>query len=159
MSVCLSSLTGMNLVSHPADGVGNGLEDDNSPKPAMDQVHGVERDTSELDDRVVAASQEEERNHVHDGHDTRSGEECASAGREAAVVDLPDAESDVDGEVADKEEGLETARQSTHAEGRGELELAVMTGAQKRRIEAGFLESGVEVIGDGEVALCVVVEA
>ena len=68
----------MNLVGHPADGVGNCLEDNDSPKPAVDQVHGIERDASELDDGVVATSKQEQWDHVDNGHDTRAAEELAS---------------------------------------------------------------------------------
>lgn len=149
----------MDLVGDPADGVGDSLEDDNSSKPAVDQVHGVERDTGKLDDWVVAASQEEERNHVHHRHDTGTAEELTSTGREAAVVDLPDAESNVDGKVADQEEALETAGQGANANSRGHLELAVVTSAPEGCIQARLLEAGIVVVGDRKVALGLVVEA
>ena len=98
--------------------MGKSLKDNNSSEPAVNQVHGIERDTGELDDRVVTTGQEEERDHVDDGHDTRTAEKFTSTGRETAVVDLPDAESDVDGEITDQEEALKTAGKSTHTEGR-----------------------------------------
>jgi hypothetical protein len=154
-----SLLTGVNLAGHPADSVGNRLEDDNSPEPAMDQVHGVERDTGELDDGVVAASQEEERDHVHDRHDTRTAEKLTSTGREAAVIDLPDAEPNVDGKVADQEEALETAGERANANSRGHLELAVVASAPEGCVQARLLETGVVVVGDRKVALSLIVEA
>jgi hypothetical protein len=51
------NLTGVDLVGHPANGVCDRLEDDDASKPTVNQVHSVERDTSELDDGVVAASE------------------------------------------------------------------------------------------------------
>jgi hypothetical protein len=51
--------TGVDLVGDPANGVGNRLEDNDPSEPSVNQVHGVERDTSEFDDGVVATSQEE----------------------------------------------------------------------------------------------------
>ena len=111
----MSRLTGMDLVGDPANGVGNSLEHNDSSKPAMDQVHGVEGDTSELDDGVVASSQKEERDHVDDRHDTRTAEELTGALGVAAVVDLPDAETNVDSEVAHKEEGLEPAGKGSNS--------------------------------------------
>ena len=51
-----TKLTCVNLVGDPAYSVGDGLEDNNSSKPAVDEVHGVEGDTGELDDRVVTTS-------------------------------------------------------------------------------------------------------
>jgi len=158
-TIITSLLTGVNLVGDPADSVGDSLEDDNSSKPAVNKVHGVERDAGELDDGVVAASQEEERNHVHDRHDTRTAEELTSTGREAAVVDLPDAESDVDGKVADQKEALETAGECANANSRGHLELAVVTSAPERCVQARLLEAGIVVVGDRKVALGLVVKA
>ena len=114
----MSLLTGLNLDSDPANGVGKSLKDNDTSKPAVDQVHGIERDTGELDDGVVAAGQEEEGDHVDDRHDARTAEKLTGTGREATVVDLPDAKSDVDGEVANQEEALKTAGQSAHAESR-----------------------------------------
>lgn len=139
--------------------MGKSFKDHDSSKPAVDQVHGVERNTSELDDGVVAASQEEERDHVYDGHDARTAEKLASTCREAAVVNLPDAESDVDSEVANEEEALEAARQGSNVEGRRQLELAVVASAPKGCVKARLLESSIQAVGDSKVSLGVVVEA
>lgn len=136
----------------------NSLEDYNSSEPAMDQVHSVERDTGKLHDGVVATSQEEERNHVDNSHDARTAEEFASTCREAAVVDLPDTETNVDRKVAHEEESLQTARKRSDSNGGRELELAVMASAEERGIKAVLLEFGVGSIGDGEVPLGFVVE-
>lgn len=149
----------MDLDCDPADGVCKSLEDHDTSEPAVNQVHGVEGDTGQLDDGVVATGQKEEGNHVHDSHDTGTAKELASTGREAAVIDLPETESNVGGKVANKQKALETAGQGSHIDGRGQLELAVMTSAPEGRIKARLLESGVPVVGDGEVALGVVVQA
>lgn len=152
-------LTGLGFVGNIADGVGKSLKNHNSSKPAVNQVHGVERDTSELDDGVVAAGQDEKRNHVDDSHDTRTAKKLASTCREAAVVDLPDTETDVDSEVSNEEEALKAAGQGSNVEGSRHLELAVVTSVPKGCIKARLLEAGKQAVGDSEVSLGVVVEA
>ena len=107
----------MHLVGDPANRVGNSLEDDNPSKPAVDEVHGVEGDARQLDDWVVAASEEEEGNHVDDGHDTGAAEEFTSARGKGAVINLPDAETNVDAQVANQEEGLQAAGQGANTNG------------------------------------------
>jgi hypothetical protein len=149
----------VDLVCDPADGVCKSLENHDTSKPAVNQVHGVEGDTGQLDDGVVATSEEEEGNHVHDRHDTGTAEKLASTGREAAVIDLPETESNVGSKVANKQKALETAGQGSHVDGSGQLELAVMTSAPEGRIKARLLESGIPVVGNGEVALGIVVQA
>jgi hypothetical protein len=55
----VNKLTGMDLVGDPANSVSNCLENHDTSKPAVHEVHGVERDTGELNDGVVASSEEE----------------------------------------------------------------------------------------------------
>jgi len=90
----------MHLVGDPAYCVRNSLEDDNPSKPAVDEVHGVERDTRQLDDWVVATSEEEQGDHVDDSHDTGAAEEFTSARGKGAVINPPDAETNVDAQIA-----------------------------------------------------------
>lgn len=87
----------------------DGLQDYNTSEPTVDQVHGVEGDSSEPDEGVVAACQEEERNHVDGSHDTGSANELRqnSCGG-LAVVDPPEAETDIGCEVSTEEESLQT---------------------------------------------------
>ena len=54
---------------------------------------------------------------------------------------------------------MQTAGQGSNTNGRRELEFAVVTGAEQRRIEAVLLESCVGPVGDGEVSLGFVVQA
>lgn len=68
----------MDLVGNPADSVSDCLEDDDPSKPAVDQVHGVKRNSGEVNDGVVATSQEEQGDHVDDSHDARAAQELAS---------------------------------------------------------------------------------
>ena len=84
----------MNLVCDPADGVRKRLKDHDTSKPAVNQVHGVEGDTSQLDDGVVATSQEEERQHVHDRQNTGTVSNLCS-NITAAPMDAEDTENDV----------------------------------------------------------------
>ena len=149
----------MNLVSDPAYSVSNCLENDNTSKPAVNKVHGVEGDAGELDDGVVATSKEEQWDHVDDSHDTGAAEEFTSTRGKGAVVDLPDTKANVDSEVANQEEALQTTGQGSNANSGRELELAVMTGAEQGRIEAVLFESCVGPVGNGEVSLGFVVEA
>lgn len=138
----------------------NSLEDYNASKPAVDQVHGVEGDTGELDDGVVASCEEEQGNHVDDSHDTSAVAELTGGGSVTlAPVNLPHAQPDIGGEVADKQKSLQTAGQCANVDGGREPELAMVTGAEERRIQAVFPEAGEEPVGCRKVSLGVVVEA
>lgn len=78
----------------------------------MDQIHGVEGNSSQSDEWVVAASQEEEGDHVDDSHNTASVAELSCRCRKVLVpVNAPDSESYVGCKVANKEERLEAAGQ------------------------------------------------
>jgi hypothetical protein len=148
----------MDLAGHPANGMGKSLKNNDPSKPAMNQVHGVEGDSGKLDDRVVASSKKEERDHVDNRHNTCTAEKLAGALGEVTVINSPETESDVDGKVPHEEEGLQAARKSSNTDSGGHLELAVMARPEEGRIEAGLLEAGVPKVGDGKVSLCLVAE-
>ena len=152
-------LTSLDLGSHPGNGVGNGFQDGDPSKPTVDEVHGVERNSSKLDDGVVASGEEEQRNHVDDRHHTGTVAELCSRGGIALVpVNPPDAETNIGSKVAHQHEGLETAGQRADVEGSRELEFAVVTGAEQGSIQAVLAEGGEEAVGRCEVPLAVVVQ-
>lgn len=67
----------------------------------MDQIHGVERDASKLDDGIVAAGQKKQGNHVDDSHNTGAVADLASDGGIVLLpVDAPDGKSNIGAEVA-----------------------------------------------------------
>lgn len=149
----------MDLEGHPANSVRNGLENDDSSEPTVDKVHGVEGDTSQLDDGVIAASKKEQGNHVDDSHDTRAAQKLTSTSGIGAVVNPPHAESNVDTKVAEEEKGLQAAGQCANTDGGGKLELAVVTGAEEGSVQAVLLEGGIGPVGNGKVSLGLVVQA
>lgn len=134
------------------------LKNDDAANPAVDKVEGVERDASDLDEGVVATSEEEEREHVHDTQDTGAVTELGCSALRAPV-DEDDGEGNVHASVASKVDGLKTAGQSTNVDGRRQLVLTVVTGAEQRRVEQVALEPSVPPVGLGEVALLGVVQA
>jgi len=54
---------------------------------------------------------------------------------------------------------LQAAGQGADTNGGRELELAVVTGAEEGRIETVLFKGSVGPVGDGEVSLCLVVQA
>lgn len=158
--VIRGKLTGQDLSGHPGGGVRNGFKDNDPSEPTVDEVHGVERNSGDLDDRVVASSKEEQRNHVDDRHDTGTVAELSSGGGIAlAEVDLPHAESAVGSEVAQKHEGLKTAGERTDVDGSRELELTVVTCAEERCVQEVLAEGSKESVRCSKVALAIVVQA
>lgn len=153
-------LTGLDLGSHPGNGVSNGFKDSDSSEPTVDKVHGVERDSGELDDGVVASGEKEQRNHVHDRHDTGTVAELCSRGVIALFpIDPPDAEANIGSEVAHEQESLESAGESSNVDGRRELELAVVTCAEQGGVQTMLSEGGEEAVWRCEVPLGVVIQA
>lgn len=147
-----------NLGDQVGNGVGKGLEDDNATNPTVDQVEGVERDARDLDEGVVAASQQEEREHVHDAQHTGTVAELTGSTL-AAEVDVDDGEGDVHARVQDQVDGLQTAGEGANVDGRGQLVLTVVTLAEQGRVKQVGLEPSVPPVGGGEVALVGVVQA
>lgn len=56
----------------PAQSVNNRLKNNHTPHPSMKQVVGVETDLKKSNQWIVASCEDDERNHVDDGHDTCS---------------------------------------------------------------------------------------
>lgn len=48
------------------------LQNDNSSHPAMHEVVGIKADLQKRDQRVVAASEDDQSDHVYDGEDSGS---------------------------------------------------------------------------------------
>lgn len=150
----------MDLVGHPGSEMCDSLEHRNPSKPAVDQVHGIKGDTRELDHGVVAASQEEEGNHVDGSHDAGTIANFLAKWSEGLVeIDAPDDKTDVGGEIANEQESLQTARKRTNVDGSRQLELAVVSGSEERRIQKVLPEGGEQNMRLREVPLGLVVEA
>lgn len=141
------------LRAHPDGRVGNGFQDDDAAEPAVNEVVRVKAEAEEEDERVVAASQKEQRNHVHDGKNTSPVTGVIVPELRVAPFDGDAAEGDLHGKVADEEEELKTARKDTHVGSGRELELAVVSLLPEGCRDEVTLDLGVGVIGNAEVSL------
>lgn len=136
------------------------LEDDDTSQPSVEEVEGVERDAEELDERVVAAGKDEQRNHVDDGQISGAVSDEGGDGLEGpGKVDGDDAKGDIGGKVGHEEDELEPRGKCPDVDGRAELELAVVALAQDGRVLEVLLEECPLLVANGKVPLRVVVEA
>lgn len=129
------------IANQPGHCVGNRLQHDNTPKPAVKKIEGVERDAEKIDERVVAASHEEQRDHVDNSEVSGPvSNECRNLTKRAGEVDGHDAKGNVGAKVGQEEKKLKTGRKSADIEGRADLELAVVPLAKDGCVEDVLLE-------------------
>lgn len=130
-------------VDGPGHGVGDALQHNDPTQPSVEEIVRVEADTQERDERVIAASQDEKRDHVQDGERARPaskfGKQCRlGVDRVIQVAAVGDLAS----HVQDDQNRLESGRNGAHVDGRGELDLSVVSLAPQRGVENVFLDVG-----------------
>ncbi len=136
------------------------LQGYDAAEPPMEKIEGVEGDAEKLDQGVVPAGHQEQGNQVHHGHDAGSVSDGArDLGERAAVVDGNHAEDDVGGDVSEEEEELQSGRQSSHVDGRADLELAVMAFPEHGRVQQVSLKPRPLGGLEGKIPLAVIGEA
>lgn len=96
-------------ISHSWDGPGRdmneGLDDDDSAHPSMQQVVCVEADFKESNQRVVASCQDDERHHVDEGKNARSTSQLSAESPFVFVLPVEDEEiCQVTAEIDDDDE-------------------------------------------------------
>lgn len=145
---CLLEDSGKALLSGTTNpvgqGVGDGLEHNNTSNPTVKEVEGVEGHAQPLDQRIVASGHKPQGNHVHDAKDTATVAELVDPGVEVAVEgDIGDAEGNVGRKVGGQGDELEPRGESAHVDGGAQGELPVVPLAEKGCILNASLEEGV----------------
>lgn len=137
---CCPSL-GRGVASQEAKRVSKRLQNHDATQPSMNEIVRVEGNAEQPDEGIVPPSQDEQRNHVDDGEDTRPvPHQSGNLGEWQRVVDGSDAKSDVGSEVGEEEGQLEACWQSTDINGRTELKFAVVSLAEYGRVQNVLLE-------------------
>lgn len=134
----------------------DGLEDNDTANPAVQEVEIVKRNAHEPDHGVVAASQKEKRNHVQHGQDSSAADGSADEDFLVGPINLPDRKDDVEGKVANEPESLHAPRKNTNVDSGRQSKLAVVSSSEKRGDNEVPLDLGPCLVGDTEVALSAV---
>ena len=152
-------------IHHLHNPMNNRQRHNNAPKPAMQQIKLIKRDTQPNNQRIVPPSHDHQRNHIEHRQRPRAVSEMLQqrlmrqwiVTRSTAPFDPHAKECEIHCQNAHQYEKLKATRQDAHVDSE-QAHFSAVLAAEERGVEEVFFEKGEQGGSVAEVALGVVVE-